>query len=113
MALFMFWIFGISSVLIDADHLWAFFHWIPPIDIGPTSARCLHNPIFYCILSGIASIIVAPFINGYVAKIRHNLIRKKLYLLIFLDVGTFVFLYWFCETYAYRIIMHLLGTGIL
>ncbi len=65
-ALFLFWIFGLMSVLLDLDHLWKLYGYTPPINLTNWYGRPLHNSIVYLFVSGICSIVFLTLIYGLV-----------------------------------------------
>jgi len=108
MAFFMFWICGITSILLDVDHIWSLFKAAEPINIGIEYGRPFHNIILYFIFSFIAGIILTPLVSRYCARIELNLTLRSTLIWLMINICTFIFLFWFCQNYAYRWIVKLI-----
>lgn len=90
-ALFLFWVFGLMSVLLDLDHLWKLYGYNPPVNLTDWDGRPLHDSIVCLIVSGICSVVFLALIYGLVGNIFGGF-RKGIWLLIMLGLNIATYL---------------------
>jgi len=62
--LFVFWICGSFSVLLDIDHLWTIFKRISPIRFSESYGRPLHTRMVFIVVSCVVSLCVVTLADG-------------------------------------------------
>ena len=68
-ALFIFWVCGIYSVLLDMDHIWILLGRREPVNFTHWPGRCLHHPIVFLLLSIVSGCLIFPSIFGFYVQI--------------------------------------------
>jgi hypothetical protein len=64
MSLFVFWICGSISVLVDMDHIWSRIGREPPVNPSKWVGRPLHTSVIFSIIGIIYGCFVAAFVYG-------------------------------------------------
>lgn len=90
-ALFLFWIFGLVSILFDLDHLWKLYGHTAPVNLTEWDGRPLHTPAVGFIVSGVCSVVFLAFIYGLVGSIYENF-RTEIWLLILIGLNVATYL---------------------
>jgi hypothetical protein len=72
-ALFVFWICGSFSVLLDIDHIWMVLKRIPPIKLGESYGRPLHTRIVFIVASCLVGLCVVTLADGLYRGILQGL----------------------------------------
>jgi len=90
-ALFLFWIFGIVSILFDLDHLWKLYGYSPPVNLTNWDGRPLHDSIVCLIVSGICSVVLSAFIYGLGGSLFENF-RTPIWLMILIGLNVATYL---------------------
>lgn len=68
-ALFVFWISGVISVLIDIDHIFVLTGRKPPIKFSDTYGRPLHSRVIFTLVAVGISFVMATFVDGLYREI--------------------------------------------
>ena len=68
-ALFVFWIAGSFSVLLDMDHIWFRLGRKEPVNVTHWPGRTLHHPVIFIVFSLICGFIASTFIYGFYVSI--------------------------------------------
>lgn len=68
-ALFVFWVCGSFSVLLDLDHIWTLFKRVCPVRLSESYGRPLHTRVVFSLVSCLVGIVVVTFANGLYAGI--------------------------------------------
>ena len=91
LTLFLFWIFGFMSVLLDLDHLWRLYGYNPPINLTNWTGRPLHNSVVYLIVSGFCSVVFLAFIYGLAGSLFQEFGKAIWMLMLFgLNIMTYL-----------------------
>jgi len=89
-ALFVFWVCGSLSVLIDIDHIFVLIGRKPPFKLSESYGRPLHNRAIFALVAIIISFFMATFIDGFYRNILLGSgTGNAILLLIGLNIATY------------------------
>ena len=104
-ALFVFWVCGGISVLIDSDHILSLFGRKPPFKLSESYGRPLHTRIVFVLASFFVSIIVVSYVYGLYQRILLRLGEGEvLLLMIALNIFTYYIVKYLGNKFLWRLI---------
>jgi hypothetical protein len=90
-SLFIFWISGIISVLVDMDHIWRIMGRKPPINYSKWNGRPLHTSIVFFCIAILCGFFVCTFVLRFYVQMATTMGELGILgVLCYLNIGTFI-----------------------
>lgn len=90
--LFVFWVAGIISILVDVDHIWTLCKRVCPVRFSDSYGRPFHTNTIFVVVAIIGSILVVTFVDGFFRGVLQRVGAGETTLLLICLIGVTYYL---------------------